>query len=170
MWHFRSAIICVHSYMSPNAHMRALIYEYVTHIWAHIYVHYDLHMTAHIWVVSLHFLGLIYVHSYMSQNAHICVHIYEYKTHIWVHIYVHGNSYTWLIYVCTGQSYVCHAYDRTYMFPALLSYVSNIWSYVAVYDRHVYDYVLVYDTHIWVHRHMTLIYESVFPWDAVYLS
>ena len=42
-----------------------------------------------------------------------------------------------------------------------------IWSYAHVYDLHVYDSYSVYDTHIWVYTHMTLIYESVSPCDAV---
>lgn len=162
----------------------------ITHIWSRTYTYmsisllsYDYLNCTYMWQVSI---TLIYVQSYMSiwliyvqsytSNTHICGFIYEYITHIWAHIYEYQESYMsahiWvvslgcLIYVSSKLSYVCHTYDCTYMFPARLSYVGNIWSYIAVYDWHVYDSVLVYDTHIWVHRHMTLIYESVCPWDV----
>ena len=144
-------------------------------------------MTADIWVFlvgiwrSYMCLGLhIYDHRYMSINCWYMTIIYvSWFTHIWVTIY----EYYLLVYdghICVwprtymiqyGESYMCLfmlIYDGSYMIELDYHMSVNIWSYVLVYDLHVYDSLHVYDAHIWSCRHMTLIYDPFFPWDAEY--
>ena len=99
----------------------------------------------------------------LIYDSHIRTFMFVYDRHIWVFPYTYMSTVT--------DSYMCMSFFgiwRTYMIKLDYHMSANIWSYVHVYDLHVYDSRVRIWSHIWVCRHMTVIYESVYRWDAAF--